>query len=52
MILRSGVPLGSVLSLALFNFVVSDCPVLWALVTSYADNFNILVSDPNILELS
>jgi hypothetical protein len=40
------------ISPALFNFFVSDCPVLADLLTSYADNFNVLESDSDIPELS
>jgi hypothetical protein len=51
MILRSGVPQGSVLSLSLFNFFVSDCPTLADILTSYADDFTALESDPDLATL-
>jgi hypothetical protein len=41
-ILRSGVPQGFVLSPAIFNFFVSDCPYLAEILTSYADDFTLL----------
>jgi hypothetical protein len=45
MILHTGVPQGSVLSPALFNFFVSDCPNLADVLNSYADDFTVLESD-------
>jgi hypothetical protein len=45
MILRSGVPKGSVRSPAIFNFFVSDCPTIADILSSYADNFLALESD-------
>jgi hypothetical protein len=48
MILQTGVPLGSVLLLALFNFFVSDCPNLADVLSSYADDFTTLESDSDL----
>jgi hypothetical protein len=52
MMLRSGVPQGSVLSPALFNFFVSDCPDLGYLLSSYADDFSAVKSDADLDTLS
>jgi hypothetical protein len=52
MIIRSGVPQGSVLSPCLFNFFVSDCPGGPDFLYSYADDFYVSASDPNLVNLS
>jgi hypothetical protein len=51
MILRSGVPEGSVLSPALFNFFVPDCLTLADILTLYADNFTAQEPDPDLVTL-
>ena len=48
---HSGVPQGSVLSPVLFNFFVSGCPELAHLSLSYADDFHLSVSGPDVLSL-
>ena len=40
----------SSISQALFNHFVPDCPIPDADMTSYADNFTLLASAPNIVE--
>ena len=45
----AGVPQGSVISPALFNHFVSDCPTPDLDVTSYADDFTLLASAPSIV---
>jgi RNA-directed DNA polymerase len=50
-ILRSGVPQVSVLSPAIFNLYVSDCPTNGDILESYADDFSILESDSNLAAL-
>jgi hypothetical protein len=50
--IHSGVLQGSVLSPALFNFFVSDCPALAGVHVSYADDIYLLESDANIDVLS
>jgi hypothetical protein len=52
MILRSGVPQGSVLSPAIFNFFLSDCPTIADILSSYADDFSALESDADLEALS
>jgi hypothetical protein len=52
MILRSGVPLGSVLSPAISNFIVSHCPALADKLQSYADDFYVTASDSCLETLS
>jgi hypothetical protein len=52
MILRSGVPQGSVLFPALFNFFLSDCPTMSDILSSYADDFTALESDADLEALS
>jgi hypothetical protein len=51
-ILCSGVPQGSVLSPAIFNFYVSDCPTNGDILESYADDFSLLESDANLAALA
>jgi hypothetical protein len=51
MILRSGVLQGSVLSPALFNFFVSDCPAFTDILTSYNNDFTVLESDSDLATL-
>jgi hypothetical protein len=46
-----GVQQGSVLSPVLFNFFVSDCPELAHLHLSYADNFHLSETGPDVPEL-
>jgi hypothetical protein len=48
MIIRSGVPQGSVLSPALFNFFVSDCPGNADNLAAYADDITAVKSDSNL----
>jgi hypothetical protein len=48
---HSGVPQGSVLSPVLFNFFVSDCPELAHLHLSYADDFHLSETGPDVPEL-
>jgi retron-type reverse transcriptase len=45
---HSGVPQGSVLSPMLFNFFVGDCPVVAQINLSYADDFNLTESSPDV----
>ena len=45
-----GVPQGSVLFPALFNYFLSDCPTTDSDLTSYADDFSLLASGPSIEE--
>jgi hypothetical protein len=52
MVLRSGLPQGSVLSPGQFNFFVSGCPEFAALLTSYADDFMVLESDADLEALN
>jgi hypothetical protein len=52
MILRFGIPQGSVFSPALFNFFASDCPGHPNFLTSYTDDFYISESDSNLESLS
>ena len=47
---RTGVPQGSVISPALFNYFVSDCPLPDSAMASYADDFTLLASSPSIDE--
>ena len=47
---RVGVPQGSIISPALFNHFVSDCPITDLDMTSYADDFTLLASAPSIVE--
>jgi hypothetical protein len=51
-ILHSGVPQGSDLSSAIFNFYVSDCPTNGDILESYADNFSLLESDTDLAALA
>jgi hypothetical protein len=51
-IIRSGVPQGLVLFPVLFNYFVSDCPAEVKVNSAYADDINLLVSDPKIDVLS
>ena len=46
--IKSGVPQGSVISPALFNFFISDYPATANLITSYADDFTAATSSPNV----
>jgi hypothetical protein len=46
------VPQGSVLSPALFNFFVSDCPAIADILESYADDFTVLESDSDLAALN
>ena len=46
--MRAGVPQGSVISPALFNHFVSDCPIPDLDMTFYADDFTLLASAPSI----
>ena len=48
---RAGVAQGSVISPALFNHFVSDCPIPDLDMTSYADHFTLLASAPRIMEV-
>ncbi|XP_018021726.1 uncharacterized protein LOC108677924 [Hyalella azteca] len=45
--IHSGVPQGSVISLALFNHFISDIPVPIPNIASYADDLTIFVSSPS-----
>ena len=45
---RAGNPQGSVISPALFNHFVSDCPIPDLSMTSYAENFTLLAFAPSI----
>ena len=47
---RAGVLQGSIISPALFNHFVLDCPILDVDLTSYADDFTLLASAPSIVE--
>ena len=47
---RTGVLQGSVISPALFNHFISDCPIPDLAMTSYADDFTLLASAPSIVE--
>ena len=47
---RVGVTQGSVISPALFNHFVSDCPIPDLDMTSYSDDFTLLASAPDIME--
>jgi hypothetical protein len=51
-ILRSGVPHGSVLSPAIFNFYVSDCLTTGDILESYAYDFSLLESDADLAALA
>ena len=46
----AGVPQGSVISPALFNYFISDCPIPNSNITSYADDLTIWTSSPDIQE--
>ena len=48
--MRAGVPQGSIISPALFNHYVLDCPITNLDMLSYADDFTLLASAPSILE--
>ena len=48
--MRAGVPQGSVISQALFNHFVSDCPIPDTDMTSFADDFTLVASAPSIVE--
>ena len=47
---RTGVPQGSVISSALSNYFVSDCPIPDSAMTYYNDDFTLLASPPSIME--
>ena len=47
-IIHTGVPQGSVLSPAIFNFFVSDCPAVAQLTSSFADDFTACESSPDL----
>jgi hypothetical protein len=51
LIIYSGVPQGSVLSPAFFNFVASDCPAIADILESYTDDFIVMESDSDLAEL-
>ena len=48
--MRVGVPQGSVISPALFNFFMSDCPISDNDIASYTDDFTIMASSPKVDE--
>ena len=50
-LVRSGVPQGSVISLALFNFFVADFPDVAELTTSFADDFSVAESSTDLADL-
>ena len=47
---QAGLPQGSVISLALFNHFVSDCPISNLNMMSYANDFTLLASAPSIVK--
>ena len=47
---RAGVPQGSVISPALFNYFMSDCPLSDYDMASYADDFTIMASSSKVDE--
>ena len=48
--MRAGVPQGSEISPALFNYFMSDCPLSDYDMASYADDFTIRASSPKVDE--
>ena len=46
--LKAGVPQGSVIALSLFNYYVSDYPNSAEFTTSYADDFTVAASGPDV----